>query len=89
PNIDSYSAFFDNARKKSTGLDDLLRANLVDGVYIVGLATDYCVKYTVLDAISLGYKTYLITDACKGINLNVGDVEKAICEMRKAGVIIQ
>jgi len=65
----------------------LLRTNQVDEIYIVSLATDYCVKYTVLEAISLGYKTHLITEGCKGINLN--DVEKAICEMRKAGAIIQ
>jgi nicotinamidase/pyrazinamidase len=70
-NIDSYSAFFDNARKKSTGLDDLLKSNNVNEVYVVGLATDYCVKYTVLDAISLGYKTHLITSGCKGININL------------------
>ncbi len=89
PNIDSYSAFFDNARKKSTGLDDLLKSNNVNDVYVVGLATDYCVKYTVLDAMSLGYKTHLITAGCKGININPNDVDKAINQMRQLGAIIE
>lgn len=83
--IDSYSTFFDNKHLKSTGLHDLLRAHGIRDVYIVGLATDYCVKYSVLDAVSLGYNAYVVTDACKGVDLRPGDSEMALQEMRSAG----
>lgn len=83
--IDSYSAFFDNAHLRSTGLHDYLCEQEVSDVYIIGLATDYCVKYTALDSLHLGYTTYVITDACRGVELKAGDVEKAYQEMQKAG----
>lgn len=86
--IDSYSGFFDNGRRKATGLGDYLQAAGTTEVYIVGLATDYCVKYSALDSISLGFKTYLIEDACKGVNLQVNDVANAIAEMQAAGVVV-
>jgi len=86
--VDSYSGFFDNDKKKSTGLEKYLKENNFDEIYILGLATDYCVKYTALDAVKLGFKTYLIENACKGVNLNDGDVENAIQEMKESGVII-
>jgi nicotinamidase/pyrazinamidase len=89
PMIDSYSGFFDNARKKDTGLDKLLKSLNVSEVYIVGLATDYCVKFTALDAVSLGYKTHVIRDACMGVNLKPNDTENALNELIKAGVIIE
>ena len=89
PMIDSYSGFFDNARKKDTGLDDLLKSLNVSEVYIVGLATDYCVKFTALDAVSLGYKTHVIREACMGVNLKPNDTENALNELKKAGVIIE
>jgi nicotinamidase/pyrazinamidase len=53
----------------------------------MGLATDYCVKFTALDARNLGFETFLITDGCRGVDLNPGDVDSAIEEMRAAGVI--
>jgi len=84
--IDSYSGFFDNGHRKSTGLGQYLKAKQVTEVYVVGLATDYCVKFTALDALELGFETYLIEDASKGVNLAEGDVEKAVAEMRKKGV---
>ncbi|MDD5168387.1 MAG: bifunctional nicotinamidase/pyrazinamidase [Syntrophales bacterium] len=87
-NIDSYSTFFDNARLKSTGLADYLRSNSVDEVYIAGLATDYCVKFSALDANALNFKTYVIEDACKGVNLTPGDEEKALEGMRSHGITI-
>lgn len=87
--IDSYSGFFDNGHRKATGLGDYLKQKGVEEVYIVGLATDYCVKYTALDAVGLGFKTTVVEDACRGVNLNEGDVERAIDQMRKAGVRIQ
>ena len=84
--IDSYSGFFDNGHRKSTGLADYLNSQGVDRVFIMGLATDYCVKFTALDAVQLGFETNLIQDACRGVNLNPGDVEQAIADMRAAGV---
>ena len=84
--IDSYSAFFDNAHLRATGLGDYLRAQQVAEVYIMGLATDYCVKYSVLDAVELGFKVFLVKDACRGVELRTGDTAMAIAEMEAAGV---
>lgn len=85
PKIDSYSAFFDNARGRSTGLEDYLRKNKVDEVYFVGVATDYCVVYSAIDAIDLGFKVFVIADACAGIDLQKGDVEKSLHAIAAAG----
>ena len=87
--IDSYSGFFDNGHRKATGLGDYLKQRGVSDVYIVGLATDYCVKFTALDARELGFTTHLIADACRGVNLKPGDVDAAIEQMRQAGVKIE
>lgn len=84
--IDSYSAFFDNAHKRKTGLGDYLREENVSDVYIMGLATDYCVKYSALDAIHQGFNVFVIKDACRGVELNPGDIEHAYAEMQAAGV---
>ncbi|KAA3661176.1 MAG: bifunctional nicotinamidase/pyrazinamidase, partial [Calditrichaeota bacterium] len=86
--IDSYSGFFDNGHKKATGLADYLQQKGVTEVFITGLATDYCVKFTALDAIDLGFKTNVFIDACRGVELAPGDVEKAIREMKEKGVQI-
>lgn len=86
PGIDSYSGFFDNGRQHATGLDDYLREQGTDTVYIMGLATDYCVKYTALDAVSLGYEAWLIEDGCRGVEVAPGDIERALAEMAAAGV---
>lgn len=86
--IDSYSAFFDNAHQRTTGLGDYLRQEGVEVIYIMGLATDYCVKYSVLDAIELGFNTYVIADGCRGINVQPGDVGASFEEMEKAGAKI-
>jgi nicotinamidase/pyrazinamidase len=86
--IDSYSAFFDNAHLRSTGLVDYLRHEQVADVYIMGLATDYCVKYSALDAQHSGFKVYVIKDACRGVELKPGDSEQAFQEMRAAGVTL-
>jgi len=88
PAIDSYSGFFDNGHRKSTGLDVFLKNKSVTDVFVAGLATDYCVKFTALDARSLGYNVHLVVDACRGVDLQPGDVDAAIEEMRKAGVMI-
>jgi nicotinamidase/pyrazinamidase len=86
PLIDSYSGFFDNGRLKATGMEDFLRSRGVTQVYVMGLATDYCVKATAIDAASLGFETFLIQDGSRGVNVQEGDVEAAIASMTQAGV---
>lgn len=86
--IDSYSAFFDNAHKRSTGLGEYLRSEQVEDVYIMGLATDYCVKYSTLDALHLGFNVYIIENACRGVELHPGDIAGAIEEICEAGAIL-
>ena len=88
PLIDSYSGFYDNGHKKSTGLAAWLRERGVREVHVCGVATDYCVKFTALDAILEGFRTTLLLDACRGVNLREGDIDKAIREMREAGVSV-
>ncbi|MEB2774087.1 bifunctional nicotinamidase/pyrazinamidase [Algoriphagus sp. D3-2-R+10] len=88
PEVDSYSGFFDNARREDTGLGDFLQNEGIMNVYVTGLAQDYCIKFTALDSVSLGFKTYLITDATKAVNLEPRDGDEALEEMKKAGVIL-
>jgi nicotinamidase/pyrazinamidase len=88
PALDSYSGFFDNGHRKSTGLGEYLKEQGVTSVYVCGLATDYCVMWTALDAVDLGFKTYLIEDACHGVDANAGDVQRAIQQMQAQGVIV-
>ncbi len=87
--VDSYSGFFDNARRKATGLHDLLAGLGVDAVDIVGLATDYCVQFSALDAADLGYDTTVVADGCRAVELAPGDRDRAITAMRSAGVTIR
>lgn len=86
--IDSYSGFFDNGHVKATGLGAWLNERWVKQVYIMGLATDFCVKYTALDARQLGLDVWLIEDGCRSVELRPGDGERAIAEMKGAGVAI-
>ncbi|MBN2579338.1 MAG: bifunctional nicotinamidase/pyrazinamidase [Pirellulales bacterium] len=88
PQVDSYSGFFDNGRRRSTGLEEYLRRRGVREVYVCGLATDYCVKFTALNAADLGLKTHLLPEACRGVNLRPGDAERAIAEMQARGIIL-
>ncbi len=83
--VDSYSTFFDNARLRATGLEEYLKTRQVKEIYIVGVATDYCVLYSVLDALDLGFKVRVIKDACLGINLQPGDQAAAVARMKNAG----
>jgi nicotinamidase/pyrazinamidase len=85
PAIDSYSGFFDNQRRRATGLAELLQGRGVDEVVVLGLATDYCVKFTALDALSLGLKTTVVEDGCRGVELTPGDSARALDEIRAAG----
>lgn len=87
PEIDSYSGFHDNGRRHSTGMADWLRGRGVTRITLCGLATDYCVKFTALDAIDEGFHATLALDACRGVNLRPGDVEQAILEMKQRGVV--
>jgi nicotinamidase/pyrazinamidase len=84
--IDSYSGLFDNGHRKSTGLGEWLKDKGVTDVFVCGLATDYCVKFTALDAAKAGFKTHFIADASRGVNLQPDDVTDAIAEMKRAGI---
>ncbi len=88
PTIDSYSGFFDNGHRKATGMGDWLKEHGIEQVYLCGLATDYCVKFSALDAVRLGFRTFLIPDACRGINLQPEDSAEAVKEMQRAGVTV-
>lgn len=82
--VDSYSAFFDNDHKQETGLHDYLKKRGVKTLYLVGLTTDFCVKFTALDALGLGYEVVIIQDGCKP----VFDEEKPLKELQKKGAKI-
>ena len=84
PEVDSYSGFFDNGQRGDTGLNAYLKQHEVNQVFVVGLALDYCVKFTALDAERIGYETTVIIDASRP----VGDGATAIEVMRAAGVTI-
>jgi nicotinamidase/pyrazinamidase len=85
PAVDSYSGFFDNGKRKSTGLGEYLHAQGVIQVFVLGLATDYCVRATVLDALELGFMVTLIVDGCRAVDLQPGDGERAVAAMAAAG----
>ena len=84
--IDSYSGLFDNGRRQSTGLGEWLQAQGVTEVFVCGLATDYCVKFTALDAAQMGFTTSFIADASRGVNLRPNDVAVAIAAMNRAEI---
>ncbi len=84
PDVDSYSGFFDD-NGNPTGLGDFLKKQNVDEIHVMGLATDYCVKFTVLDSLKLGFTTFLMPKGCRAVELNEGDGDKAIEEMKKSG----
>lgn len=86
--VDSYSGFFDNARRGDTGLGDYLKQQGFELVFVCGLALDYCVKFTALDAKNLGFETFLISDATRAVNLKPEDGENAIREMEAVGIHI-
>jgi nicotinamidase/pyrazinamidase len=86
--VDSYSAFFDNGKRKATGLAEWLRERWITRLYVMGLATDYCVKSTVLDARALGFDVWVIEDGCRAVELKPGDGERALAEMRGAGAAV-
>ena len=85
PFIDSYSAFFENDRKTSTGLDGYLKSLEIEKINLVGLATDFCVNYSAQDAANLGYKVSVLEKMCRAIDLN-GSLAAAKSEMQNCGV---
>jgi len=85
PDLDSYSAFFENDRSTPTGLAGYLTGLGVRQVYLAGLATDYCVHYSAMDALRLGFGVYVIEDACRGIDAPPGSLRERLQEMRRAG----
>ena len=88
PMIDSYSVFFENDRKSTTGFDAFLtRLNLKE-IYICGLATDYCVYFSAMDALFLGYRVVVVTDACRGVDAPPGNIQKRLQEMKEKGVLL-
>jgi nicotinamidase/pyrazinamidase len=86
PTVDSYSGFFDNGRRHDTGLASHLRERGVSEVWVMGLATDYCVKWTALDARDQGFEVVFVEDGSRGVELAPGDCERAIAELKAAGV---
>lgn len=86
--IDSYSVFFDNGHRQSTGLAGLLRDRGVTDVYLAGLTTDYCVRFSALDAAACGFATHVVIEATRPVEVNRGDRERAVAQMRAAGIRI-
>ncbi|WP_286177353.1 bifunctional nicotinamidase/pyrazinamidase [Stieleria mannarensis] len=86
--IDSYSAFYDNGHLQSTGLADEFRRRGVEHLFAMGLATDYCVRATVLDALAEGFRVTLVVDGCRGVELETGDVQRSLEEMQAAGAVL-
>jgi nicotinamidase/pyrazinamidase len=87
-NVDSYSGFYDNGQRRSTGMADYLREMRVEETYVLGLATEYCVKFTAVDSVCEGFETHLVLAGCRGVEMHPGDCARAIEEMENAGVWI-
>lgn len=83
---DSYSAFFENDHVTDTGLRYYLSGLGAREIFLCGLATDYCVRSSALDARRLGFEVFVVRDACRGVGFPTGSVEKALAEMTAAGV---
>ena len=86
--IDSYSAFFDNDHEYQTGLHTLLQSMQIEHLTILGIATDYCVKFTVLDALQLGYQVSVVMDGCRGVNIQPDDSQLAFNQMQQHGAVL-
>ncbi|TVR88745.1 MAG: bifunctional nicotinamidase/pyrazinamidase [Spirochaetaceae bacterium] len=84
--LDSYSAFLENDHTTPTGLEGYLHTHGISRVFICGLATDVCVKFSAMDAVHCGFETYVIEDACRGVNVPEGSVDSALHDMTEAGV---
>lgn len=82
-NIDSYSGFFDNGKKKATGMGDYLKGRGVTSIYVIGLAADYCVNFTGLDGLELGFESTIIMDATRAIDEE--NLKKTMEEFKEKG----
>ncbi len=89
PQIDSYSGMYDNGNLRETGLRAYLKENKVTDVYIVGLATEFTVKFTALDCKREGFNVHVVKDGCRGLEQKPGDTEKALNDMKHVGVHIK
>ena len=85
-NVDSYSGFFDNAKRGDTGLHNILQREGVETVFVVGLARDYCVAFTAMDAHDLGYETHVVVDATRAVDFPAGSDEAALQKMTNLGI---
>ena len=88
PLIDSYSTFLENDKKTVTGLHYYLQGMGITNVYLCGLATDYCVYFSALDALTMGFQATVLLEACRGVDVPEGNVERAVSAMRDRGVRI-
>jgi nicotinamidase/pyrazinamidase len=88
PEIDSYSAFFENDKSTPTGLAGYLRERQVEEVFIVGLALDFCVYYSAMDAVRMGFPTTVFNDCCRAIDLD-GSLNAAMEDMKSKGIIVK
>jgi nicotinamidase/pyrazinamidase len=88
PDLDSYSTFLENDRKTPTGLIGMFRELGVERVFLAGLATDYCVYFSALDGLAAGFRVAVLEDACRGVDVPPGNLEKSLGEMRRQGVEI-
>jgi nicotinamidase/pyrazinamidase len=86
PGLDSYSVFLENDKKTRTGLDGYLRSLEIKKIFLCGLATDYCVFYSARDAVSFGFETEVVIDACRGVDVPAGNIEMAVRQMKNIGV---
>lgn len=88
PNLDSYSAFLENDKKTSTGLEYYLKGLNIMEIYLCGLAVDYCVYFSALDACRMEFKTFVILDASIGVDVPEKNIKKTIDDMKNKGIFI-
>jgi nicotinamidase/pyrazinamidase len=88
PDIDSYSAFLDNDMRTSTGLEGYLKGLGISRLFIAGLATDFCVYFSAMDAVSMGFQVNVILDACRGIDRPPDNIKKSLQEMKRKEIKI-
>ncbi|HET6352595.1 MAG TPA: bifunctional nicotinamidase/pyrazinamidase [Coriobacteriia bacterium] len=86
--IDSYSTFFDNGHRKDTGLAQLLRELGATQLWMAGLATDYCVKFSALDGLELGFEVMVVAEGVRAVDLALGDGQRALEEIEEAGGLV-
>jgi nicotinamidase/pyrazinamidase len=88
PGLDSYSTFLENDRETPTGLVGMLKELGVNRVFLAGLATDYCVRYSATDGVAAGFRVTVLEDACRGVDAPPGSLKRSLDEMRRQGVEI-